>query len=210
MQIAWYGQFCFEIVTTPSKEKVKIIVDPLPVEISKKFAKLEGDISLITHQYLNLKENKISPTKSFLISGPGEYEIKEIFIEGIPSLQKKNTIYTIFSENLKVCHLGSLKQSELNENQLERIGEIDILMVPIGGNSTLSPRETIKIIQQLEPKIVIPMDYHLSKLKTRLSPFQEFLKILGLKEIKPKDKLNIKKKDLFEEKEREVVILKAH
>ncbi len=210
MQIAWYSQFCFEIVTTPSKEKVKIIVDPLPVEISKKFAKLEGDISLITHQYLNLGENKISPNKPFLISGPGEYEIKEIFIEGIPSLQKKNTIYTIFSENLKVCHLGSLKQSELNENQLERIGEIDILMVPIGGNSTLSPREAIKIIQQLEPKIVIPMDYHLSKLKTRLSLFQEFLKILGIKEIKPKDKLNIKKKDLSEEKEREIVILKAH
>jgi len=205
MQIIWYGQSFFRILTQRGKNnQVNLIIDPFDEKIGLKVPFLETDILLITHHHHdhdNLKAIKGNP---FIISGPGEYEIKGVFIQGIPAFHDNvrgkerglNTIYTIETEEIRLCHLGDLGQKELDSEQLEEIGDIDILMIPMGGVYTISAKEASKIISQLEPKVVIPMHYQIPRLKIKLEGLNKFLKIMGIKTPEILKKLLIKKKDL--------------
>ena len=111
---------------------------------------------------------------------------------------------------MRICHLGDLKQKELTSWQIEKIGDIDILMIPVGGTYTISSREAPKIISQIDPKIVIPMHYQIPKLnlpaKKRLEGVDKFLKTMGKKSIESQDKLLAKKKDLPEDGMKIVVL----
>ena len=205
MQITWYGQSFFRILTQEGKNnQVNLVIDPFNEKIGLKTPPLEADILLVTHHHYNHNNVKAIKGGAFLIEGPGEYEIKNVFVEGIPSFHDssqgkergKNTIYTIESEDLRLCHLGDLGQRELNSEQLERMGNIDILMIPIGGVYTISAKEASKIISQLEPKIVIPMHYLVPKLKIKLEGLNKFLKIMGIKTPEILKKLSIKKRNL--------------
>lgn len=223
MQIIWHGQSCFEIITTPAKNSpVKIIIDPFSEEIGLRPPKLEADIALITHSHSDHNNIKAvsGPSASsgqapFLIEGSGEYEIKNIFVQGIHSWHDssqgkergENTIYTLESEEIRLCHLGDLGQNELTEEQLEKIGDVDILMVPVGGVYTISGKEAAGIMSQIEPKIILPMHYHIPKLKIKLDGLDKFLKPLGIKSIEPINKLTIKKKDIPTE-EAKIIVLK--
>ena len=216
MNIIWHGQSCFEIVATPAKNsQVKIIIDPFSEEAGLKVPKLEADILLLTHNHQSRNSVSAVSGNPFLISDPGEYEIKNIFIQGISSFTNnkkekekgENTIYTIETEDLKICHLGDLEQKELNEEQLEDIDDIDILMIPVGGTDTVSAKEALRIMAQVEPKITIPMHYALPKLKVKLDGLDKFLKPLGIKSVIPESKLSIKQKDISSE-EAKIVVLK--
>ena len=214
MKINWYGQSLFQIITRPNKNsEVKIVIDPFNEDLGLRFPRLEADILLVSHQsHSNVKNVGGDP---FLIEGPGEYEIKDIFIRGISSFQNQtkekkgdaNTIYTIESEGIKVCHLGAFNQKELSEEQLDRIGELDILMIPIGGDYTISVKEVPKIMSQAEPHITIPMNYALPKLKMKLDSLDKFLKTFSIKSLEPLPKLSIKKRDISSE-EAKIIVLK--
>ena len=200
MNIFWHGQFCFSIVTTPSKNnQVKIVIDPFSEEVGLKLPKLSFDVLVISHQNNDKNFLKTVNGEFFLINGPGEYEVKEVFIQGIASEKEKgiNTIYTIETEDLKICHLGCLSQKELTDEQLDKIGEVDILMIPVGGGEAISAKEAVKIMSQIEPKIILPMYYHLPKLKPKLDEIDKFLKVIGVKKLEPLSKLTIKKKDIL-------------
>ena len=230
MQIIWHGQSCFQIIARREKNnQVLIVIDPFSEEIGLRVPKLEADILLVTHQHRDHNNIKAvsgrGPDVSqggrsvgwspFLIEGPGEYEIKEVVLQGIPAwhdnlLGKErgaNTIYTIEVEGMRLCHLGDLGQKELTADQLEKIGEVDILMIPVGGIYTISSKEAPKIMAQIEPKIIIPMHYQVPKLKIKLDGLDKFLKIMGIKSIESLPKLSIKKKDLSEE-EAKIIVLK--
>lgn len=201
MQITWKGQSCFQILASPGKNNpVKIVIDPFSEEIGLKLPKMEADI-LLASRHSNIKAVEGEP---FLIQGTGEYEAKGVFVQGIEA--GENTIYTIETEDLRICHLGDFSEAELSEEILEKIGAIDILMIPIGGVSTISSKEALKIISQIEPKITIPMHYLIPKLKEKIEGVDSFLKALGLKSIVPEAKLTIKKKDVPEE-EAKIVLL---
>lgn len=215
MNIFWFGQACFQITTAKNKEKeISIVIDPFSEEIGLKLLKMEADILLLTRRHPDYTNKKIVSGNYFLISGPGEYEIKNIFIQGIASFHDnsrvkeggENTIYTIETEELKICHLGDLGQKELSEEQLELIGDIDVLMLPVGGNFTIAAKEAVKIMSQIEPKIIIPMYYALPKLKIKLDGVDKFLKALGIKKIEPLKKLSVKKKEISPE-EVKIVLL---
>ncbi len=203
MIINWHGQFCFQITINKKEGQTKIIIDQFDKTVGLKTPTFSPDILLLTHKadFPTIKGD------FFIINGPGEYEIKEIFIQGVNSQEKENTIYTIEAEDIKMCHLGKVNQTELTEKQIEKIGEVDILFIPVGGASTIEPEESLKIIHQVEPKIIIPMSYHLPGLKVKLASLDKFLKAFGQKTIEPLDKLVIKNKDLREEK-MNVMVLK--
>ena len=232
MHITWHGQSLFQITISPEKNiQVRIVIDPFDKSIGLRVPKLEADILLISRQHpdhnnvgavsgipsagLRTDPSTSSKPSPFVIEGPGEYEVKNIFIQGILSFHDKNqgkekdinTIYTIGGENIKLCHLGSFGQKELTEEQLEKIGEVDILIIPIGGKPTLSAKEAAKIMSQLEPKITIPMHYAIPKLKVKLESLDEFLKIFGIKSLSPINKFSIKKKDISTE-EAKIIVLK--
>jgi len=215
MNIIWRGQSLFEIATSRRKNgQVTIVIDPFSPELGLRLPKLEADIVLCTHSHFDHNNVKAVGGRPFLIEGPGEYEIKEVFIQGIPAFHDdsqgkergKITIFTIEAEELRLCHLGDLGQKELTSEQLEKIGEIDILMIPVGGVYTISAKEAVKIMSQIEPKIIIPMHYALPKLKTKLEGVDKFLKTMGIKKIELENKLTIKKKDLSEE-EAKIILL---
>ena len=163
MHVVWKGHFRFQITVAPLKgEQFSITIDSTKIEV------------------------KTGASSLFLIDGPGEYEIKNIFLQGIfASLQ--NTIYTIEAEGIRLCYLGNFNQKELAPNQVDRIGDVDILIMPA---------PAVKIISQIEPRIVIPMGEGINK----------FLKEIGRKSVQSQSKLLIKKKDLPEEMK--IIILK--
>lgn len=216
MKIIWYGQSCFQIIAqTEKNEKISIVIDPFDSEVGLKLPKLEADILLITHDHHDHNNAKAVSGNPFAITGPGEYETKGVFIQGIPAfhddvLGKERgevTMYTIVVEDISICHLSDLGQKELTAEQVDMINGVDILMIPVGGTYTIATKEALKIMSQLEPKITIPMHYSIAGTKIKLASLGEFQKTLGLGSIAPLDSLTIKKKD-FSEEEAKIIVLK--
>jgi len=222
MQIIWHGQACFQIISSRAKNNhVNIVIDPFDESTGLRLPKLEADILLVTHQHHDHNNIKaVSPSAGsgqgpLIIEGPGEYEKKEVFIQGISSFHDAtsgkekgaNTIYTIEAEDLRLCHLGDLGQKELTPEQLEKIGEVNILMIPVGGTYTMNIKEIVKVMSQIEPNITIPMHYQIPKLKIKLDGLDKFLKAVGVKKLEPLPRLMIKKKDIPSE-EAKIVVLK--
>ena len=217
MHIVWKGQSCFQITASPQKgEQVSIVIDPFDESAGLKVPSLPADILLITHDHFDHNNKKAVANNPFIIDGPGEYERKGVFIEGIPAFHDDkegkerglDTIYTIEAEEMRICHLGDFGQKELTPEQLEKIGDIDILMIPVGGVFTIDAKEASKVIAQIEPRIVIPMHYSVPKLKIKLDGIEPFLKEMGRKSVEPQEKLLVKKKDLIEE-ETKIVVLQS-
>ncbi|HNZ84049.1 MAG TPA: MBL fold metallo-hydrolase [Candidatus Pacearchaeota archaeon] len=207
MHIYWKGQSCFNIMATCGKgETLSILIDPIDPKTDTKLSKQKSDVCIFTNNQVSTEG-----LDGFIINEPGEYEIKGIYIKGIgcpDCAEKERTdyIYTIEAEEMKICHLGNLKQKELSSKQLSAIGEIDILMIPVGGDYVLDEKEAAEIINQIEPRIVIPMVYKTDLVKTKLEDVKVFLKEVGEAGKTPQDKLLIKKKDL-DNTEGEVVVL---
>ncbi len=154
--------------------------------------------------------NAISAVKGepFVTRGPGEYEVRGMFITGVWAYaddQKgkergRNTIFLFHLGDLVVCHLGSLGHT-LNSQQVEAIGDVDVLLVPIGENTTLTTMKALEVITQIEPKIVVPMHYEKSANGNGggdADALTKFAKEMGLKEWQVQDKLSVKGSDLPE------------
>lgn len=205
MFINWYGQTCFKIGVQNGRngEMVELIIDPFGKERGLRSPRFdEKNIVLFSLPGRSLPS-------VFLINGPGEYDIKGIYIQGIEAQTKekeKTTIYVIEAEGIRLCHLGFLGQKELPAKEIEEIGDIDILMLPLGDRETIGAKEAIEIMSQIEPRITIPMYYQTPGLKTKLDSLDKFLKTLGIKSPPPLPKLSIKKKDLPEDEARIVVL----
>lgn len=143
-------------------------------------------------------------TVPFEIRGPGDYEIKDIFIKGIMTEtllggnKYINTIYSLSIENISICFLGAVNNAKLNASIIEEITGSDILFVPIGNGDLLNPEDAYKLAVSLEPKVIIPMDYDEKTLKA-------FLKEAGQEKVIPVDKLTIKAKELLG-REGEIII----
>lgn len=209
MQIIWYGQFCFQVLINQNKNhSVSIVIDPFDKTVGLKAPSLKADLLLTTHNHydLNIKGNP------FLINGAGEYDIKGVYVQAISvpcdESKKRTTFYTINAQGINICHLGDLRQKELTTEQIEKIGMVDILMIPVGGVDTINGEQANYIIGQIEPKIVIPMYYQVPKLNTKLDSLDKFLKSMGAKLIESQKKLSIKKKDLVQEKT-ELILLEC-
>ena len=216
MKITWAGQSCFQISASSNKEvSANIVIDPFS-DIGLKMPNFDADILLSTHGHEDHNNFKAVKGNPFLIEGSGEYEVKGVFIKGIDSFHDdsegkergKNTIYTIEAEDMKVCHLGDIGQKQLTDDQLEKIGHVDILMIPVGGVYTIDSSEAQKIIGQIEPKVVIPMHYELPGLKIKLDDVSKFLKASGRNSIEPIDKFTVKTSTLPKERDMDIVLLK--
>jgi L-ascorbate metabolism protein UlaG (beta-lactamase superfamily) len=187
-KIYWAGQSCFEILVSNSRDhEANIVIDPFNEETGLKVPNLTADILLVSNNQHTQNNVKTVKGEYFLVQGPGEYEVKGVFVQGIPSFHDaqngkekgQNTIYTIEAEGMRFCHLGDFKQKELTDEQIDKIGTVDVLMIPVGGENTISSAEATKITSQIEPKIVIPMHYELPKLKDKLDSVEKFLKAMG-------------------------------
>ena len=146
--------------------------------------------------------------QGFLVDGPGEYEVKGIFINGFISesmyggKKRINTIYRLTLDGMEICFLGALS-GEIDKKIIEDLDTVDILFVPIGGEGVLDPASAYKTVLQLEPKIVIPMHYGEIGGGDAL---KRFLKEGGSEKAQHVEKLTVKKKDI-EGKEAEIIVI---
>lgn len=210
MIITWLGHSYFKIET---KNKT-IALDPYNEESTGlKPPRFKADILLISHNHEDHNNKKAILGEPFVLEGMGEIEIEGIFIEGILSYHDAsagkyrgiNTIFNIYAEDLKICFLGDLGEKNLKEESLEKVSNSDILLIPIGGNYTIDAEEAISIINQIEPKIVIPMHYKIPGLKIKLESEEKFIKAFSKKE-EILDKLVIRKTQLPQETK--IILLK--
>jgi len=206
MIITYHGKQCFKIQVGDTV----LAYNPPSKDSKHKPARFGADIALISmdHSDFNGAEQVAYGNKEpFVISGPGEYETKGIFVKGFlvesqyDKKEKLNTIYLVTMDNLNLCFLGSLHSGEIDPKTKESLSNIDVLFVPAGSGDTLSPADAQKLSNKLSPGIIIPMDYDIKTLK-------EFLKEAGSESTKAVEKLTIKKKEV-EGKEGEVVVLEA-
>lgn len=169
-----------------------------------------ADIALVTTNhpdYNGIEQLSHGEREPFVISGPGDYEIKEIFIKGASSeallAGKKyiNTIYLFSVDGINIAFLGALSDPELSKETHEALGNPDILFIPVGGKGLLDAKMSAKLASSLEPRLIIPMDYDEATLKS-------FLKEIGEEKAEVVDKLTLKRKDL-DNKEGEVIVLSA-
>ena len=185
--------------------------NPISKDSKLKTAKFGADVVLssINHPDMNGADQvTFGEKKPFSITGPGEYEVKGVFIKGFGSAsnydgeKRINTIYSVALEGMNICFLGAIDQEALPKEADEGVDNIDILFVPIGGGGVLDASKAYKLAVSLEPKLIIPMHYGDIGNKDAL---KIFLKEAG-ENPKPEPKLTLKKKDL-EGKDAEVVVL---
>ena len=190
---------------------VVVAFNPPSKESKLKSSRFGADIVLISlkHEDLSGAETLSGGDKNlFVINGPGEYEIKNIFIKGFLSessyggKNKINTIYFLKIEGMNICFLGALGTSELSQEIKENMDDIDILFVPIGDKGVLNPSEAYKLAVKLQPKVIIPTHYSNEKDKM----LKMFLSEEGIKNIQPLEKFTLKSKDLVD-KDGKIVVL---
>ncbi|MDX9893674.1 MAG: MBL fold metallo-hydrolase [Patescibacteria group bacterium] len=213
MIINWFGQSCFKI----QGDKSVLITDPLAKDCGLKLPRLSADVvSFNSPQTDSLADIKgIAEPQAFIVSQPGEYEIKNIIIQGInaPSSETEksenhaNIIYRFEIDGIKIAHLGNLNHSLIN-GEVEKLEGLDILMIPVGGGFGLNARQATETISQLEPRIVIPMSYQIPglKLKSKIDGIEVFCKEIGVCPKEEIAKFKITKKDL-PQNDLQVVIL---
>ncbi len=215
MKITWHGQSCFKLlVKSNTGDKITILIDPFDKETGLTPPRGNADIVLITHGHHDHNNLKAVSGTPFVINGPGEYDVKGVPIKGVYSYHDNskgnergvNTMYIIEAEDMKICHLGDLGQKELADEQLDKIGEIDILMVPVGGIYTIDGGEAVKVINQIEPSVAIPMHYKVDGLTIKLEKVDDFLKEISLTP-ETMEEYNVKKMDLGEEMK--VIVMKS-
>jgi len=202
MDILYLGHSSFRIKT----RSATIIADPFSsAVVGWKFPKTEADIVTVSHQHQDHNQVEAVGGEPFIVSLPGEYEIKGISILGYSSFHDKNkgaergpnTIFVIEAEGLRLCHLGDLGVLPPAEVMEEIIG-VDVLMVPVGGKYTLGPEEAVEAVNQIEPSIVLPMHFRVPGL-TELADLNEFLTEMGAEKTERLDKLSLTKDKLPEE-----------
>ncbi len=199
MEIRWLGHACFRI----KGRQTTVITDPYSPNLGYSLGKATANIVTVSHQHPGHSYTDGVGGNPRKVTGPGEYEIGDVIIIGIAtfhdndggSQRGKNTVYLMEVDEVSVCHLGDLGHILTNE-QVEELGEVDVLLLPVGGLSTINAAMAAQIVRQLEPKVVIPMHYQTQAVARKLEPVDKFLKEMGLSGVVPQAKVSITKSSL--------------
>ncbi len=180
-EIEYKGANCIIIST----KKTKLVVDPKISIVGLKDISTNEVIELATEDRFAIN----NPDAALLINSPGEYGISEFDIRGIPArrhLDSENeamisTIYRVELNDTRIGILGNI-YNKLSDEQLESLGVIDILVIPVGGNGyTLDAVNAASLVRSIDPKVVIPVHYADEALKYEVpqDELQLFIKELG-------------------------------
>ncbi len=208
MEIDWFGHSCFRLRT----RDITVVNDPYEKSIGLSLPRPRADIVTISHNHQghdNIDGVRGTPK---IVSGPGEYEIGGAFITGVRTFHDKksgkdrgkNTAYVISMDGLSICHLGDLGHVP-TQSQAEEFGNVDILLIPVGGVSTINASDAAEVISLFEPMVVIPMHYRVPDLAFKLDGVDKFIKEMGIKKADTIETLKVTRDSL--PKETQVVLL---
>ena len=210
MQISYYGHSCFKL----KGKHGSLVTDPYSPEgvYGISMPKLSADIVTVSHQHRGHNAiDKIKGTsqrsKPFIVDFPGEYEVGRISVFGFKTYHDQvngeqrgtNLIFKILIDSITVCHLGDLGHA-LTEEQLKAIGSIDVLLLPVGGPSSLMGEAAVKVAQAISPSYLIPMHYadQSYPADAPLKKLDDFFQAYGTT-VTAEDKLDVSKDRLPEE-----------
>ena len=199
LEIIWLGHSCFRI----KGKEATVITDPCNPSFGYSPGELRADIVTLSHLHPGHCYVEGISGEFDVIEGPGEYEIKGVFITGIGTFHDsengenrgKNTVYLLDIDGIVLCHLGDLGHA-LTSGLIEDIGGIEVLFVPVGGVSTISSSVAVEIVRHLTPTIVIPMHYKTPASVGDFEPVDKFLKELGAGEVVSRPKLSVTRSSL--------------
>jgi L-ascorbate metabolism protein UlaG (beta-lactamase superfamily) len=201
MEITYLGHSCFKVVG----KKVTVVCDPFnPDTVGLKLQKHDADVVTVSHNHSDHNFLEAIKGDYLLLDTPGEYEVKDSEFVGVAGFHDdkkgeergKITMFSFEVDGIKVCHLGDLG-CELTSDQLDKLDGVDVLMVPVGGNKHIDAETAVKVVNQIEPKVVLPMHFKNGSL-TDFAPVSDFYKEIGVTP-EPQDKLKLSVKDLPEE-----------
>jgi L-ascorbate metabolism protein UlaG (beta-lactamase superfamily) len=219
MTITWLGFSCFKIEEKLAGGEVSVMTDPFSPEDGKKLPRnASADAVTVSHdhpRHNNVKDvSAVGGSGSpFVIDGPGEYEIKDVFVSGVPTYHDmvegkekgRNTMYYVTVGDVHIVHLGDLKHP-LEEKHMEELHNIDILFIPVGGGDVLTAKQAVEVVGQLEPRVIIPMHYRAGGTGAKLDGVDAFIKAMGVPKPETVSRFKVAKKDLPQE-EMKVVLL---
>jgi L-ascorbate metabolism protein UlaG (beta-lactamase superfamily) len=217
--IQYLGHSCFRL---RGRDGI-VICDPYDRSVGADIGRPTAHIATISHKHpdhANVGAVRPMRERLFTIEGPGEYEVGGILISGVRTYHDKqkgaelgsNTAYVIHIDDVVFCHLGDLGH-ELTTHQIDEIGRVDVLFIPVGGGETIGPAEAVSVISQIEPRVVIPMHYAAEGQRTfdmDLASLEKFTHEVGLKEVVAEEKLSLTAASLpSEDEETRFVIMRA-
>lgn len=208
MEIDWFGLSCFRL----RSRDATVVTDPYEKSVGLRLSRPRADLVTISHNHKGHDNADGVAGNPKVINGPGEYEISNVFVTGVRTYHDKrngkdrgkNTVYAINIEGINVCHLGDIGHVP-TQSQADEIGQVDILLVPVGGGNALNASDAAEVVSLFEPMMVIPMHYRVPDLAFKLDPVEKFIKELGMKAPAPLESLNVKKEGL--PKEMQIVML---
>jgi L-ascorbate metabolism protein UlaG (beta-lactamase superfamily) len=199
MEITWLGHSCFKL----RGKQATVVTDPYSPGGGYTLGKPTADIVTVSHNHSDHNYTAGVNGSPHVISRPGEYEIAGVLVIGLATYHDnakgaergKNTVFVIETEEMSICHLGDLG-APLSDSQIEEIGKVDVLMIPVGGVYTIGAAAAAAMVRQMEPRIVLPMHYNTGAAKTDLEPVDNFLREFGATGLTPQPKLNVNKNNL--------------
>ena len=211
MDVTWLGHGCFRL----RGKSAAVVTDPYPPSIGLRLPRQEADLLTISHEHENHSYTQAVRDGAYEIKGPGEYEVAGVSVVGFQTFHDtkkgaergRNTVYLIEIDDVRVCHLGDLGH-KLEDTEAEAIASPDVLLVPVGGHTTMSGAQAAEVVRQLEPRYVVPMHYAIPGLKLDLDPIDRFLKEMGVTSSEAQPKLSVQKSSVTEY-ETKVVVLEA-
>jgi len=205
MKIKWYGHSAFRFTTAKG---TKIIIDPYEsgsFNGALAYGKIsdEADIVITSHDHADHNYIKDIPGKYIHIDKEGSREIKDVKIKDIPVFHDntagkergRNLISVIAADNLVVAHLGDIGHN-LEHGELQKMGKVDVLLLPVGGFYTIDAATAVGIMKEINPSITIPMHYKTSKCAFPIAPVEDFIKGRKNVRILQESEIEIKKETL--------------
>ena len=192
MEINYSGHACFRL----KGSNATVITDPVPPELGYSLDHPAANIVTVSHAHPGHSYTQAISDKPRIVSRPGEYEISGVLIIGISSfhdsesgsIRGKNNIFVMHIDDISICHLGDIGHT-LTPAQLQEIDDVDVLLIPVGGYTTIDAPLAAQIVRQLEPKIVIPMHFKDEISSRNLDSVDRFLKEMGAAETVSRPKM---------------------
>ena len=206
MEIVWHGHSCFRIT---ERNYATVVTDPYQASVGLPDLKLKADIVTVSHDAPGHNNVGAVKTQRQVLTSPGEFEIGSVFITGIamdPKVNTENNHNTLFVFDYMgttVAHMGALTYVP-SQAQIERLGAVDVVLVPVGSGDDLSPSQAAEVVSLIEPAIVIPMHFA-TREGEDLETVDRFLKEMGVGKLDPIPSLKLVKSGLSEETQ--VVVL---
>lgn len=179
MKIKWLGHSCFKIT---SKNGIRILTDPFDDNVGYRLPSVEADIVTLSHGHYDHNFTDCVKGNFETVTKVGNFYVKDIPITGVHTYHDEvqgnkrgsNIVYIFEIDGMRVCHLGDLGHI-LSPAQIEMIGRPDVLLIPVGGIYTIGPDEAFQVVNQLKPKVIIPMHFKTPALKFNLEGAEKFL-----------------------------------